>query len=112
MAEVRRAIGEQITEATRPLHRRPIGDEILRMTTKQRTGYWQQIEVFARDRESGEVYASPFVVRGSGLLTRQAAIATAIAEWEAGSAGTPNPSDDEVLGAAYVSTLELFPEGE
>jgi hypothetical protein len=79
------------------------------MTTRQRTGYWQQVEVFTRDKATGEVKSTPFVVRGEGLVTRQAAIQAAIDEWEAGIAGSVNPDEETVLGAAYVSTLELTP---
>lgn len=110
VAEVRRAVAERLDEAQRPLNRRPRGDEISVMTTQRRTGFWQEVQIFARSKETGEVYATPFVLRGQGLLTRQAVIDFALAEWEAGSSGTPNPDDDQVLGAAYVQTLELSPE--
>jgi len=111
VGEARRNLADRITETGRPLGRRPTGDEITRVTSQRRTGYWQEVEVFWRDRQTGEVGSSPFVLRGSGLSTRQTVIDFAIGEWSAGSSGTPNPDDMEVLGAAYVSTLELSPEG-
>lgn len=112
VAEVRRVVAERIDEASRPLNRRPTGDEITRLTSRKAVGYWQEIEVFTRDRSTGEVAASTFVLRGQGLVTRQAAIDFAVAEYAAGSAGSLNEAEDEVLGAAYVSTLELFPDAE
>lgn len=109
VAQVRAELSDQLDEASRPLSRRPVAGEITVIESVTRSGYWQQMTVFARDRQTGEVYTSDFVVRGSGLLTRQAAIDFATAEWEAGSSGSPNPQDDTLLGVAYVSTLELRP---
>lgn len=112
VGQARRAISETLDEATRPLSRRPRGDEVTQIASRRRTGYWQQVEVFYRDRQTGLVESAPFVLRSQGLFTRQAVIDFAVSEWQAGSSGTPNPDDHEVLGAAYVSTLELVPEGE
>jgi hypothetical protein len=109
VAEVRRSLSDRINEANRPLNRRPGGQEITTMTTRTKTGFWQQVEIFTRDKATGEVVSTPFVVRGQGLLTRQAAMRVALDEWEAGAAGSVNPDESEVLGAAYTSTLELQP---
>lgn len=111
VAEARRTLSESIAETGRPLNRRPTGDEITSVTSRSKSGFWQQVEVFWRDRTTGEVGSSPFVLRSPGLLTRQKVIGFAIGEWSAGSSGTPNPNEHEVLGAAYVSTLELIPGG-
>lgn len=111
VGEARRQLADRIDETGRPLNRRPSGDEVTRISTQRRSGFWQEVEVFWRDRSTNEVGSSPFVLRGSGLSTRQAVIDFAMGEWQAGSSGSPNPDDHEVLGAAYVSTLELFPEG-
>lgn len=110
VGEARRTLGESIAETGRPLSRRPTGDEITTITSRKRSGFWQQVEVFFRDRQSGEVMSSPFVLRGQGLVTRRAAIRFAVDEWSAGSAGSANPDDNEVLGAVYTGTLELSPE--
>lgn len=110
VGEARRVIGENLNEAGRPLNRRPTGDEIVPITSTKASGYWQQVEVFYRDRVTGDVSSAPFVFRGSGLLTRQGVIDMAMAEWTLGSSGSPNPDDHEVLGATYSSTLELRPE--
>jgi hypothetical protein len=109
VGEVRRTLANNLDEASRPLNRRPLGAEITTMTTRRQTGYWQQVEVFTRDRITGEVKSSPFVVRSPGLLTRQAAIRAALDEYHAGAAGSVNPDEEDVLGAAYTSTMELSP---
>ena len=111
VSETRRSVADRIQETSRPITRRPSGDEITRLTSRKQAGYWQEVEIFYLDKSTGEVGSSPFVLRGKGLLTRRAVMDFALAEWEAGSSGSPNPDDHEVLGAAYVSTLELFPEG-
>jgi hypothetical protein len=110
VGEARRVLADRLDETSRPLGRRPTGDEITTVTTRSKSGFWQEVEVFWRDRATGAVGSSPFVLRSSGLVTRQSVIDFAVGEWSAGSAGTPNPDDFEVLGAAYVSTLELQPE--
>jgi len=111
VGEARRTLSESLAETSRPLNRRPSGDEVTRVTSRVKSGYWQQVEVFYRDRATGDVSSAPFILRSDGLTTRQKVIDFAIGEWMAGSSGTPNPDDHEVLGAAYVSTLELIPEG-
>ena len=107
VAEARRTLSESLLETGRPLARRPTGNEITTVTSRKHSGYWQQVEVFWRDRVSGEVGSSPFVHRSDGLVTRQAAVNFALGEWAAGGAGSVNQDDYEVLGASYVSTLEL-----
>jgi hypothetical protein len=111
VSEARRAIGDRVAEATRPLNRRPTGTEITQVSSRVRTGFWQEVEIFLRDRSTGDIRTQTFTLRGQGLSTRQAVIRFAVDEANAGSAGSINNEDDEVLGAAYVSTLELVPGG-
>jgi len=111
VSEARRTMADRLDEPGRPVGRRPTGDEITPVSSQRRTGFWQQVEVFYRDRGTNEVSSSAFVLRGDALLTRKSVIDFALSEWAAGESGTPNPDGHEVLGAAYVSTLELIPEG-
>ena len=109
VAEVRRTLSDSLEEATRPLNRRPKGEEITPITTGKQRGYLQQVSVFVQDRESGEVVSRPFSLRGRGLLTRQAAVNAAIEAFEGGVTGSPDRYNETVLGAAYENTLELIP---
>lgn len=109
MGEVRRSLSDSLDEASRPLNRRPTAAEITPITTPKQAGYIQQLSVFVRDKETGEVTSKPFTIRGRGLLTRQKAIAAAVEAFENGVVGSPDQYDEEILGAAYENTLELRP---
>lgn len=111
IGEVRRSFSDYLDEATRPLNRRPRGDEITRITTPKARGYNQQVSVFVLDKDTGEVEARPFSLRGRGLLTRKAAVNAAVEAFANGVTGSPEHMNEVVLGAAYESTFE-YTQGE
>jgi hypothetical protein len=110
VGEVRRSLANSLDEATRPMNRRPKADEITQIATSKSHGYRQQLSVLVENRQTGEVEAKPFMVRGKGLLTRQAAVNFAVAEFEAGITGSPDRFDERIIGAVYENTLEFIPK--
>lgn len=112
VGEVRRNLSDRLDEVTRPLTRRPSGDEIRTFTTKRHTGYVQQLEIFVRDRATGIVVSKPYSWRTDTLITRGQAIREAIAEFESGVTESPDLFDEEILGGAYTGTYQLIPRGE
>jgi hypothetical protein len=112
VAEVRRTLSDNLDEATRPLGRRPNSGEITPITTRKRSGFIQQIDVYVRDRETGVVESRPFSWRTQVLITRRAAIGEALAAFQNGVIGSPSVYDEQILGATYVGTLQLNPSGE
>ena len=112
VAEVRRTLADSLDEATRPLNRRPSAAETTVISTKTRSGFIQQVDVYVRDRETGEVESRPFSWRTQVVITRQAAISEALNAFNDGVTGSPDRFNEEVLGATYTSTLQLIPRGE
>jgi hypothetical protein len=112
VGEVRRTLSNQLDEASRPLNRRPVASEITPISTKTRSGYIQQVDVYVRNRDTGEVESRPFSWRTQVLVTRQAAVNEALAAFDTGVTGSPDRFNETVLGATYTSTLQLNPRGE
>lgn len=112
VAEVRRTLSDSLDEATRPLGRKPNASEITTISTRKRSGFIQQVDVYVRDRATGEVEARPFSWRTRVLITRKAAVGEALAAFTSGVIGSPDAFDEQILGATYVGTLELQPAAE
>lgn len=109
VAEYRRRASDYLEESARPLGRRPTSDEITVITTKHQFRYIQQVDVYVRDRDTGEIDVRPFSWRGQALITRKAAINEALAAFESGVTGSPDRFNETVLGATYTGTLALTP---
>lgn len=109
VAEVRRTLSDQLDEATRPLNRRPLPSEITPITTKTRTGFIQQVDVYVKNRDTGEVESRPFSWRGQVLITRQAAVNEALNAFNDGVTGSPDRFNETIIGATYTGTLALNP---
>lgn len=110
VAEVRRSLADSLHEATKPLNRRPTGDEITNITVPKGRGYQQNALVFVRDRDTGDVTAKNFSVRGRGLLTRKATLDAAVEAFSTGVTNSPESFNEEIIGAAYDSTFYYGPE--
>jgi hypothetical protein len=98
-----------LEEASRPLNRRPTGDEITNISTPKARGFLQHVSVFVQDKDTGEVEARPFSIRGNGLLTRKKAVEAAIEAFNTGVTGSPDRFNETILGATYVGTIGLNP---
>lgn len=109
VSEVRVSLNVSIYEASLPLNRRPIANEISVMTTKQAKGWLQYADVFVRDKETGVVSIRPYAVRGTTLQTRGAIIRKAIDAMTTASSPFGSFPDDQVLGAAYTATYQMTP---
>lgn len=86
-----------------PLGRKPVGNEIETWSKWKGRGYIQQVEVFVRDRDTGEVKSVPFSHVGRTLVSRKTAIRSALSHI------TPEGTDGErqvILGAVYTGTYQ------
>lgn len=109
VAEARRSIGESLAEATRPLSRRPTGNEITTFTTVKAQGFIQQVDVYVLDRATGLVETRPHSIRTDTLLSRRSAIRDAVTLFQDAIDVNPDVYDEEILGAAYTGTYQLVP---
>lgn len=108
-AEVRARASDSVAEAGRPINRKPTQDEITTLSTNHQARYIQQVDVYVRDRDTGEVQVRPFSWRGQALITRKAAINEALAAFDTGITGSPDRFNETILGATYTGTLQLVP---
>lgn len=109
VGEARAMLAQRGDEISRPLNRRPTGEEIVTWHTRKKSGFIQQVEVMARDRETGAIIALPYSVKSQTLMSRQRAIDEAL------SAFTPEGTDGEkqqILGAIHTGTYQMIPSGD
>lgn len=111
VGEARAAIANRTEELIRPLNRRPVGSEITLYTTRKARGYLQQIEVFVRDPDTGIVDSRPFVVKTDTLRSRQFIIDEGLSRYANAAATAPDDYPEEIIGAVYVGTHQLIPQG-
>ena len=86
-----------------PLNRRPTADQIETWSKWKGKGYIQQVEVLARDRDTGQIISIPFSSTGRVLKSRKAVIQEAL------STITPEGTDgdkQQLLGAVYTGTYQ------
>lgn len=111
VAEVRANLADSLDEATRPINRKPQPQEITVVTSKTRSDFLQQVDVYVLNRDTGEVETRPFTWRGQALITRKAAVNEALNAFNDGVTGSPDRFNETVLGATYTSTIQLVPRG-
>lgn len=100
--------GDEIAESTRPLNRKPTGEETWLWATPRATGVIQQITVYVMDNQTGTVIAKPYSVLGDDFVSRGKAIGEALAVFTA-NAGE-DAYDETVLGAVHVGSYLLTPQ--
>lgn len=104
-AEVKHDLALQAEEITRPVDVKPSAAEIRPYTSAKETGYMQYVDVYVRDRATGDVHTVPYGVRTDDLLTRIDVIETALMRYGSHAEGY----DQQVLGATYTSTYLYGP---
>lgn len=88
--------------------RRPYAREIFVMTTVLETGFMQHLDIWVKDRETGEIRPRPFSIRTDDLMTHDDAIATALEQFGEHA----DHYGETILGATYRSTYTLVPGGK
>jgi hypothetical protein len=89
-----------------PTNLRPVASEIQVWTTTKAKGYVQQVEVLARDRDTGQIISIPFSVTGRSLVSRRNAMQQALSIYSDDNASKYN---QQILGAVYTGTYEARP---
>jgi hypothetical protein len=77
------------------------------MTTVSAAGFMQYVDVWVKDRDTGEIRIRPYSIRTDELMTRGDAVATAIDRMETHADGY----GERILGALYTATYILVPKG-
>jgi hypothetical protein len=102
--EVRGAVAARPAEMSAPLNRRPTSEEMLPFSNAKRPGVLQQVEVYARDMDTGEIEVLPFSVVTPTGVTRQAAVDEALDVFDADVFEGYRLS---ILGAVHVSAFAM-----
>lgn len=111
VGQARAALANRAVELTRPLNRRPIAGEISTMTTKNRTGFLQHVDVHIRDQDTGAIEVRPYSIRTDTLRSRQSIVNEARERYQAAIDRDPGNYPEEILAVAYSGTYEMIPEG-
>lgn len=106
-AEIQHDYALQVEELSKPLDTRPHASEIRPYVSQRETGFMQYVDVYVRDRVTGEVMAVPYGIRTDDLLTRADTLATALDAYGAHA----ERYEQQVLGATYTSTYMFGPGG-
>lgn len=109
VSEAKRSLTAHVVEAARPLARKPLGEEISTMTTRNARGYVQYVEVYARDHQTGLITTHPFAIRSTSLITRQRAVDKALDAMTTSTASDPEQYDETILFALYTATYQMIP---
>ena len=108
-ADAKANLSLQIFEPTLLLDAKPGFEHIGELRTKAATGYLQYVQVYTRDRDTGLLGTKPFAVRTQELGTRESVIKRALAAYGAQATPSGNYAGEQIVGAAYTGTVQLFP---
>lgn len=111
VGEVRASLSSQIHEVTKPLNRKPLGDEIKTMTSRKATGFIQYVDIMVKDRDTGLTALRPYAVRVKELRSRQSIVKEALTRFVSAINDNPSDYDEQVLGAVYTATYQMNPSG-
>jgi hypothetical protein len=106
VTEARTTVAARIGELSAPLDQRPTRGEATVWSTRNASGWLQQVEVIVRIRATSEIRSIPFSVTGKRPLTRQQAKDKALATY------TPEGTDGDsqiILGVEYVGSIIMQP---
>ena len=85
----------------------PSGNEIAVWPSRLATGYKQTVQILYRDRTTGEIVTTYYNVTGDNLITRQAAIETAISVYS----DNAERYNQDLIGGVSVGTYQMVPTG-
>lgn len=106
--EIQGSVADRSDVMNQPLNLRPVASEIKTWSTKNATGYVQQVEVLVRERATGQIISVPFSVTGRSLVSRANALQQALDVYSDDNAKKYN---QQVLGAVYTGTYQAVPQG-
>jgi hypothetical protein len=109
VGSARAALANKAAELTRPLNRRPTGNEITAYPSRRATGYMQSVEVFVRDVDTGLVESRFYNTRSDTIRSRQFIVDAALSRFADIAESDPGSIAGDVIGAAYTGTFQLTP---
>lgn len=110
VAQARAALANRVSEASRPLNRRPVAGEWTAYGSRTATGFMQYVDVYVRDRDGGPPRVVPWAIRTDTLMSRQAALTQALSRYEAATLPEGTFEGEVVIDAAYAGTVQFIPQ--
>lgn len=117
VGEVKAHYSRAVTEPSLPMNRRPSGTEITGITTKTQRGYIQYVDLFVRNKTTGEVTVRPQAVHTGTLMSRDRAVQlvtdryrSAVSRASTAPAVWGTDPDEVVIGSIYTGTHQMRPE--
>jgi hypothetical protein len=117
VGEVRNHYAQVVAEVARPLNRRPNATEITPLTAKKARGYIQYVDLFVRNKTTGQISVRPQAIRSSRLRSRQAVVDMAVSRYrgavdrsKTAPAAWGTDPDEVVEGGVYAATQQFVPE--
>jgi hypothetical protein len=99
-------------ETGKPLHLKPVGEDILQMTTRRARGFMQRVQVIGRTIQ-GDVVTKTIDIRSPDLVSRKNAIGKAMGIVEGIESDTGRETGSvpvAVITGFYGGTFQLNPE--
>lgn len=109
IADARQVLRNRANELSRNLAAKPKAGEINPFRVKNPGGYFQQVEVFVQDRDTGEIEARPFSYRTDTLKARFKVAKEVWDIFQKAIDEQPEQYRETILSVAYVGTHELLP---
>lgn len=110
VGEARAALANRVLESTRALNRRPVAAEF-GPPLERRSGakFWQTVEIFVRDRETGARSAFYHTFKTDTLRSRMVAVNDGIERIGAIIGASPDDYPVDIIGFEYTGTYEIVP---
>lgn len=116
VGQVRVAYANKVSELDKPLNRRPRGNDITPFDTKGQKGFIAHVDIWVREKGSGEITRLMRSMKTDSPWSRQTTIdhlvdkeRNAIARTSAEGSPFGTLPDVEVVGALYTGVYELRP---
>lgn len=116
VGEVRAHYSQRVAELDRPLNARPRPTEVVQLPTKSATGYVHYVDVYVRDKDTGEYRVREQAIHSDTLLSRDTAVQMAVDRYNSAvdrSKVTPSQwgtDPREVAdGGIYAATHQFVP---
>jgi len=110
VGEARAALAQKVSELTRPLNRRPVASEFgPALERRSSTKYWQHIEIYVRDKQTGARSIWHSTLRTDTIRSRIAVVRDAVERLQARIDTAPEDYPIDIVGFAYTGTYPIVP---
>lgn len=108
VGEARAALANRVLESTRALNRRPVAAEFgPPLSRKSGAKFWQTVEIFVRDRETGARGVFRYTHRTDILRSRMVAVSAGIEKIQGIIDSNTVEYPLDIIGFEYTGTYEI-----